>query len=404
MGAGIASASSSQRMLKAAMLFDYPLNDLGEKLGISNGFYPGCTPMMNLIEGLLRLERVQVDVVTTTKLISNTRIVSVRPRLNVHVIGVPKFSGMVAGFLPRVRLIRRHLEGVKPDIVHGQGTEREWGISAVTSPFPNVLTVHGILHAVHKVNKPFWISYQHIGRWVEGMAFRKAQHVIAISPYVNRALSSFKRAHFYPVPNAVAPVFFERAKRRPMGKVVYSALIDVHKGFWDLLQAAQQLDHQQTCARWAVVGKSSVGGRAYFQQCSSWAEKNLTMEKIDFLGWSTQEAFAEALQDASCLAHPSYCENFAMVVAEAMASGTPVVAYAVGGIPDYIDDGVNGFLVPPGNVDLFAHRIATLVSDPDLALEMGAKARKTAQSFRIESVARQTLAVYDQVLRYWRAL
>ena len=81
-----------------------------------------------------------------------------------------------------------------------------------------------------------------------------------------------------------------------------------------------------------------------------------------------------------------------------------MVAYAVGGIPDYIDDGVNGFLVPPGNVDLFAHRIATLVSDPDLALEMGAKARKTAQSFRIESVARQTLAVYDQVLRYWRAL
>ena len=55
-------------MMKAAILFDYPLNNLGHQLGITDGFYPGCTPMMNLIEGLLRLEQVQVDVVTTTKL------------------------------------------------------------------------------------------------------------------------------------------------------------------------------------------------------------------------------------------------------------------------------------------------------------------------------------------------
>jgi glycosyltransferase involved in cell wall biosynthesis len=385
-------------MLKAAILFHYPLNELAEELGFNCGFYPGCKPMMNLVNGLLESEQVQVDVITTTKLISDTRVVRAGPRLNVHIIGVPHFSGMVAGFIPRTRLIHRYLEQMKPDIVHGQGTEREWGISAVTSSFPHVLTVHGILRAVHKINKPFWLSYQHVGRWVEQRAFDKARHVIAISPYVNRALASLKNAHFHAVPNAVAPVFFEIKKNVPSGKVVYSALIDVHKGFGDLLRSARCLEQQGVAARFVIVGKSSVGGKPYYMRCLKWAANNLDLDRFQILGWSTQDQYAEVLKDASCLAHPSYCENFAMVIAEAMASGTPVVAYSVGGIPDYIEDGVNGFLVPPGNIELLAQRIAALVSDPELSLRMGAKARETAQTFRIDLVAKRTLAVYNAIL------
>jgi len=88
-----------------------------------------------------------------------------------------------------------------------------------------------------------------------------------------------------------------------------------------------------------------------------------------------------------------------MVIAEAMASGTPPVAYAVGAIPNLIEDGVNGFLVPPGDIDLLAQRIRTLVLNPELARTFGERAREKALSFRPEVVAEKTLRAYERVLQ-----
>jgi glycosyltransferase involved in cell wall biosynthesis len=307
---------------------------------------------------------------------------------------------MPIGFLPRIPLIHQYLEQLKPDLVHGQGTEREFGVTAVTSRFPSVLTVHGILSEVCKVTRPPWISPLHVGRWVERVALRKARQIIAISSYVDQVLAAKTRAEFHHVPNAVAPVFYEVSKERLAPRVVYSAVIAPRKGLWDLLQAAHRLQVTGVKAQWEILGAPfNLGGTPYFSRCREFARENLKGQQTEFRGWSTQEEFAEALGSASCFALPSYWENSPTVIAEAMASGTPVVAYAVGGIPDLVEDGVQGFLVPPGDIRLLAQRVEELVSNPNMVKAMGERAREKAQAFRPSDVAAKTLAVYEQILR-----
>lgn len=386
-------------VLKVAMLFDYPVPDLASQLGIATAWHPGSFLVRNVVGGLIESGQVRIDMVTTTKLLPGTRTIDMGERLRLHILGVPKFSGMPVGFVPRIRLLHRYLEQLEPDIVHGQGTEREFGIAAVTSRWPNVLTVHGILREIHKVTKPRWNSPEHIGRWVERVALSKARHVIAVSPYVQRALSSSEKSYFYSVPYAVSPAFFGVEKGQPGRTVVFSALIAPHKGLWDLLQMARRLREAGVTPPFRVVGKSSLAAAAYFARCVEFATTALDSNQVEFAGWTTQEVFAEELRKACCLVHPSYCENFPLVIAEAMATGTPIVAYAVGGIPDFIEDGVNGFLVPPGDIDLLAQRVRTLVLNPELAKTFGEKAREKALSFRPEVVAEKTLRAYERVLQ-----
>jgi glycosyltransferase involved in cell wall biosynthesis len=73
---------------------------------------------------------------------------------------------------------------------------------------------------------------------------------------------------------------------------------------------------------------------------------------------------------------PSRSDNLPTVIIESLAVGTPVVAAAVGGIPEMIDDGIHGFLVPPEDPYSLAERINVLLSCDDMWQVMSAKARE----------------------------
>jgi glycosyltransferase involved in cell wall biosynthesis len=88
----------------------------------------------------------------------------------------------------------------------------------------------------------------------------------------------------------------------------------------------------------------------------------------------------EVISRAAIFALPSRCEGTPRVVLEAMAAGVPVVGSDVDGIPSYVRDGENGFLVPVNDADALADRLRLLLSDEDLRAKMGAKAYEMAHS------------------------
>jgi starch synthase len=93
-------------------------------------------------------------------------------------------------------------------------------------------------------------------------------------------------------------------------------------------------------------------------------------------------------------------ELLGLAVIEAMASGTPVVASRVGGVPEVVTDGVTGFLVDPGDVAMLHDRLATLLADRGLARRMGEAGRDAVvERFTWRACARRCLSTYRELLR-----
>jgi glycosyltransferase involved in cell wall biosynthesis len=97
---------------------------------------------------------------------------------------------------------------------------------------------------------------------------------------------------------------------------------------------------------------------------------------------------------------PSLHEGMSNTILEAMAAGLPVVATAVGGTPEVVDDGVTGLLVPPRDPDALAGVIVRLLRDLDLRRKMGrAGQERVRRHFSLEQMVRQTQALYERLLK-----
>lgn len=102
---------------------------------------------------------------------------------------------------------------------------------------------------------------------------------------------------------------------------------------------------------------------------------------------------------ADAVVLPSIYEGFPKVILEAMACGTPIIASAVGAIPEVIRNGETGILVEPANSDELADAIITMVSNPELRKKLGSKGRiLVEENFTWEHAAKRTLAIYEKLL------
>jgi N-acetyl-alpha-D-glucosaminyl L-malate synthase BshA len=116
---------------------------------------------------------------------------------------------------------------------------------------------------------------------------------------------------------------------------------------------------------------------------------------VRFLG--RIDSMAELLQATDLFLLPSQTESFGLAALEAMACGAPVVATRVGGLPEVIEDGVNGILEPPGSVEAMARRAVDLLRDPARHQRMAEAALARAQEFSAERIVPMYEALYTGV-------
>ncbi|MEU3657472.1 glycosyltransferase family 4 protein [Streptomyces sp. NPDC032161] len=101
-------------------------------------------------------------------------------------------------------------------------------------------------------------------------------------------------------------------------------------------------------------------------------------DRVGFDGYQTDTSSAYAKADVVLV--PSTLESFGNVAVEGLAAGRPVLATAVGGLPEIVEDGVNGFLFPPGDAATLADGVARLLSDPAKAAAMGAQGARAVRA------------------------
>jgi glycosyltransferase involved in cell wall biosynthesis len=118
-----------------------------------------------------------------------------------------------------------------------------------------------------------------------------------------------------------------------------------------------------------------------------------------FLGHKNRESLAKYYSSADAYVLPSSCENFPFAPLEAMACSVPPIVSKVGGLPEIVDNNVNGILIDPGSVEDIANSVIYLLDNPDIREKMGKEARETVErKFSWQTAASKTISVYKLVI------
>lgn len=163
------------------------------------------------------------------------------------------------------------------------------------------------------------------------------------------------------------------------------------KGHQYLVEAARLVLEQRPEVSFVIVGREKT--RKDLIHLEELAKQLGIRDRIIFTGFRQDALRIMTTFDVFVL--PSIWEAFAIVLLEAMALGKPVVATRVGGIPEAIDDGVNGFLVAPRDPEQLALRILDLLNNEALRNRMGEEGRKKVRDrFGIEHMVKEVEQVY----------
>jgi glycosyltransferase involved in cell wall biosynthesis len=166
------------------------------------------------------------------------------------------------------------------------------------------------------------------------------------------------------------------------------------KGLRDLLQVARRIKDAGHSARFVIVGEG------YLRPVLEGLRASLGLEDVVVLtGWMT-DAADHALPTFDIFFQPSLWEAMSVVTLEAMAAGKPIVATRVGEASLIINDGVDGLLVSPGDVEGMAGALGRLIADPGLRARMGLAAREKIEAqFTVDHMTRAYEEVYLDTVR-----
>jgi glycosyltransferase involved in cell wall biosynthesis len=223
----------------------------------------------------------------------------------------------------------------------------------------------------------------------------RARFVVCISHFCRSQAMLFSDPVHWPklriVHCGVIPARYGRSLRGAFGKrVLFIGRLDAVKGGPLLIDAFAQARVAHPDAHLTVVGDGPARGAL-----EALAAARGLAGAVTFAGYRSQDEVAALLEEADMLVLPSFAEGVPMVLMEAMASRIPVIASRVAGVPELVEDGVTGFLVPPGDVESLAARMVALWDDPERAREMGARGRRVVEAeFDVEREAEWLLQLF----------
>ncbi len=188
------------------------------------------------------------------------------------------------------------------------------------------------------------------------------------------------------------PQVSEMQEETPEKILLFTGRITKQKGLTALLKAVKSI---QSSFRLIVDGDGPA-----LEEAKIFAREAGLNNKVSFVGWASPADHSQNYRKASVVIVPSlWPEPFGMVGIEAMSYGKPVVAFDVGGIPEWLEEGKTGFLIPSGDLKQMAEKIEILLNQPDLSFLMGQEGKKKVEAeFSRGIFTSRLLKIYEKAL------
>jgi glycosyltransferase involved in cell wall biosynthesis len=259
-------------------------------------------------------------------------------------------------------------------------------------------------------NEKFMVSFNWFLRIFEEKMLERSNKIIAVSDFTRRELLQYykvKENKIRVIHNGVDVDKFQPAgdKRKAKEELGFSpddiAILSVgrlyaRKGLFTLIESMPAVIRRFPRAKFIISGK---GQSDEMKKLVSHATRLGVKDNIIFTGYFPDSKLPKLYQVADVFAFSTFYENLPFAVLEALSSGLPVVTTNVGGIPEIIESGRNGFLVQPFNARELAARVLYYLEHPAVASEMALLARKTIlERFDWRLIVKKVLKVYDEAL------
>jgi glycosyltransferase involved in cell wall biosynthesis len=349
-----------------------------------------------LLQGFAQMPEMEVHVLSCTQQRMAVSPEKLAGNIFFHSLHVPKIGWLRTLYQGCIRAVRKKLHEIQPDMVHGQGTEREAALSAVFSGFPNVLTIHGNMRLVAKLNPAPPFSYYWLAARLEAFSLRRTRGVVCITNYTREAVGSLAQKTWL-VPNAVDQSFFDvQPEINPAAPAVILCVgvVCERKNQNAFIRALDPVAAKRKIRAvfLGLASRDDAYGGDFFEllRTRPWCEHYGFVDRDQLKIW---------LRETTLLALPSLEDNCPMTVLEAAAAGVPVVAADVGGVPDLIEDKKTGLLCNPHEAASMNGAVEEILANPDFARALTVAAKRSAQErFHPLIVARRHLEIYREVL------
>jgi glycosyltransferase involved in cell wall biosynthesis len=350
-----------------------------------------------LLQGFACVPEAEVHVVSClkTELPSPERIA---PNIFYHGVTVPQIGWLRTLYQGCIRGIRKKLQEIRPDIVHGQGTERYCALGAAFSGFPNVVTIHGNMKAVAKFFHAPPGSFYWLTARLETFTLRCTRGVFCNSAYTESQVAP-RAAKTWQVANPVRRLFFETPISRSTKNVPvflnvgtltpYKRQKDILALFGKLWQQGVKFELQFAGSR----GSRTDYGLSFARELAAAKQAGYARH----IGMLSADRLLKAMDNADALIHTPLEESFGLVVAEALARNLKFFGSTTGGVVDIVN-GVEG-------AELFAPQDwAGMEKAITSWLQTGRRqscnaAQIMRERYHPEIIARQHLEIYREVIK-----
>ena len=357
--------------------------------------YFGTAPAA-LLEGFAALSNLEVHILSCTqhpmsspkKLSENTWF---------HSLHVPKIGWLRSGYSGCIFAVRKKLKEIQPNIVHGQGTERDCGISAVLSGYPNVITIHGNMAELARIFYAHFASFHWWAAKLENFTLPRTSGVFCNSRYT-RSLVSPRSKKTWLVPNPVRDSFFTPIIRNNLPSetptLLVVGVICARKRQLELLHLFIQLRQQSTCFQVKFVG--SCGADSYGKAFLSLLNGQEHADWSTWLGVLDESSLIQCMDSSRALLHFPQEESFGLVVAESLARGLKLFASNVGGIRDIASGVPDAELFEPEDWAGLSRGLSAWLEKPNLSSAQTQNLMKSR--YHPKTIASRHLEIYREVI------
>lgn len=289
-----------------------------------------------LITGFARLADLEVHVISCLQHpVSSPE--KIAPNVWYHGLHVPKWGWLRTGYQGCIFAVRRMVRRIQPDLVHGQGTERDCALTAVLSGAPNVITIHGNMAELARLFRARVGTYNWFAARIENFALRRTAGVFCNSRYTEDLVRP-RAVRTWRVPNAVRheffdlPFAFQRAERATLLNI---GVVSVRKRQVELLEVIGKLHREGVPLHMQFIGQADPRDR-YVQEFLQRIDVATKEGYASYLGLLPTRELIRRFDEAHALVHFPSEEAFGLAVPEALARNLHLFASAVGGIVDIV--------------------------------------------------------------------